>query len=273
MYAPWRGRTSASPRGSIHLAAVGLAQGAPKRLASGSDGEEALRETDRTQPPQSEGAPTRGEGGSARERARQCAYDSGSAGKSCRAARIQPPRREGLLMPARSLASQVGVAPTRRALVVSRATFYRRYGMAPEHQQPRAMPARALCESERERVLETLGSPRFVDRSPAEVVATLLDEGQYLCSERTIHRILAASEPVRERRSQLSHPNYTKPGVRMPRPPSGPKLPLRPHMVFTCAILPRTSTPSCQYGAPSPCKDSLTMISSSATPRLSSLKA
>ena len=48
MYAPGRGRTSASPRGSVHLASVGLAQGAPKRLASGSDGEETRRETSRT---------------------------------------------------------------------------------------------------------------------------------------------------------------------------------------------------------------------------------
>ena len=44
-----------------------------------------------------------------------------------------------------------------------------------------------------------------------EVVAMLLDEGQYLCSERTMYRILAASRPVRERRNQLTHPNYTKP--------------------------------------------------------------
>ena len=51
-----------------------------------------------------------------------------------------------------------------------------------------------------------LASPRFVDRSPAEVVATLLDEGQYLCAERTMYRILAANQPVRERRNQRSHP-------------------------------------------------------------------
>ena len=42
-----------------------------------------------------------------------------------------------------------------------------------------------------EQLRETLACPRFVDRSPAEIVATLLDEGQYLCSERTIYRILA----------------------------------------------------------------------------------
>ena len=73
------------------------------------------------------------------------------------------------------------------------------------------MPARALDRSEREHVLDVLGSARFVDRAPAEVVATLLDEGRYLCSERTMYRILAAEKPVRERRNQLSHPHYVKP--------------------------------------------------------------
>ena len=114
-------------------------------------------------------------------------------------------------MAAHSLALQVGVAPACRALGVPRATFYRRHRMVPGRQQPRPTPARALCEAERERVLDTLGGERFVDRSPAEVVATLLDEGQYLCSERTMYRILAANQPVRERRNQLTHPNYTKP--------------------------------------------------------------
>ena len=114
-------------------------------------------------------------------------------------------------MAAQGLASQVGVAPACRALGVSRATFYRRHKATPGHQQPRPTPARALCESEREQVLNVLASPRFVDRAPAEVVATLLDEGQYLCSERTMYRLLAANQPVRERRNQLEHPRYTKP--------------------------------------------------------------
>ena len=56
-----------------------------------------------------------------------------------------------------------------------------------------------------------LASPRFLDRSPGEVVATLLDEGRYLCSERTMYRFLGAEQPVRERRNQLSHPHYAKP--------------------------------------------------------------
>ena len=114
-------------------------------------------------------------------------------------------------MAAQELAQQVGVAPACAALGVSRATFYRRKRPAPGHQQPRPRPARALRESECARVVELLASPRFVDRSPAEVFATLLDEGQYLCSERTMYRILARSQPLRERRNQRQHPQYAKP--------------------------------------------------------------
>ena len=114
-------------------------------------------------------------------------------------------------MAAAELAVQVGVAPACRALGLARATFYRRRRPSPGRRQPRKMPARALDRSEREHVLDVLGSARFVDRAPAEVVATLLDEGRYLCSERTMYRILAAEKPVRERRNQLSHPHYVKP--------------------------------------------------------------
>lgn len=113
-------------------------------------------------------------------------------------------------MAAQELATRVGVAPACQALGVSRATFYRRQRPS-GRRQPRSTPARALCESEREHVLDVLASPRFVDRSPAEVVATLLEEGKYLCSERTMYRVLAASQPVRERRNQLQHPSYAKP--------------------------------------------------------------
>jgi putative transposase len=64
---------------------------------------------------------------------------------------------------------------------------------------------------ERQQVLDTLHSPRFRDRAPAEVVATLLDEGTYLASERTMYRILAAEGEAGERRNQLAHPAYAKP--------------------------------------------------------------
>ena len=112
---------------------------------------------------------------------------------------------------AEALATYVGVKPACDALRVARATFYRRRRPSTGHQQPRPTPARALSEKERDKVFNTLCSERFVDRSPAEVVATLLDEDVYLCSERTMYRVLASQVPVRERRAQRSHPEYQKP--------------------------------------------------------------
>ncbi len=109
------------------------------------------------------------------------------------------------------LAGHVGVKPACAALSVSRATFYRRLRPTTGHQQPRPTPARALSKQEQDEVYDILCSPRFVDRSPAEVKATLLDEGVYLASERTMYRVLASRAPVQERRAQRTHPEYKKP--------------------------------------------------------------
>jgi putative transposase len=68
-----------------------------------------------------------------------------------------------------------------------------------------------LSEEERERVLETLGSERFCDQSVRQVWAELMDEDTYLCSVRTMYRILAQNRGVRERRRQLRHPEYQRP--------------------------------------------------------------
>ena len=70
---------------------------------------------------------------------------------------------------------------------------------------------RALSEQQRQGVLDVLHSERFVDKSPAEVRAALFDEGRHLCSERTMYRILADADELRERRNQLRHPQYKKP--------------------------------------------------------------
>ena len=115
------------------------------------------------------------------------------------------------MIAARELSGQVGIQPACRALGVARATFYRRQKPSSGRKQPRPTPARALGAAERDKVNEILCSARFVDRAPAEVVATLLDEKTYLCSERTMYRILAANAPVKERRNQLRHPCYAKP--------------------------------------------------------------
>ncbi|MGH2959716.1 MAG: IS3 family transposase [Solirubrobacterales bacterium] len=105
--------------------------------------------------------------------------------------------------------TRVGVAPLCRALGSARATYYRRRSAKPP--ACRLPCPRALSRVERQAVLDTLHAPRFVDLSPAEVHATLLDEGTYLCSERTLYRILEANREVRERRDQRRHPVYTKP--------------------------------------------------------------
>ena len=99
---------------------------------------------------------------------------------------------------------RLGIAPTCAALGVSRATYYRR--RRPQRATPWRRPSRrALSAEERATVLAVLHEPRFVDLAPAEVYATLLDAGQYVCSERTMYRILAAHHEVRERRNQLRH--------------------------------------------------------------------
>ncbi len=110
------------------------------------------------------------------------------------------------------LASVVGTSAACAALAVSRATHYRRTrGPRLGPPVPRPRPARALTENERTTVLDLLHGERFVDASPAATYATLLDEGTYLASERTMYRILADAQEVRERRDQRRHPAYAKP--------------------------------------------------------------
>ena len=114
---------------------------------------------------------------------------------------------------ARELARSVGTSKACQALEISRASFYRwKKSMASDQEPlPRPRSVRGLTPNERQDVLDVLHSERFADKPPAEVYATLLDEGTYLCSIRTMYRILADSQEVRERRNQLRHPAYKKP--------------------------------------------------------------
>jgi len=104
----------------------------------------------------------------------------------------------------------VGVKAACESLAIPPSTWYR--SLQPKRElAPRPSPPRTLSEVERQAVLDALTSPRFVDMSPPAVYATLLDEGVYLCSIRTFYRILEENEQVRERRNQLTHPEYHKP--------------------------------------------------------------
>ena len=103
---------------------------------------------------------------------------------------------------------------------VSQASFYRRRRPAPSATppRPRVLSPRTLGVTERQAVLDVLHSERFIDQSPAEVHATLLEEQTYLCAPRTMYRVLAAAKEVRERRAQARHPAYTAPELVATRP-------------------------------------------------------
>ena len=134
---------------------------------------------------------------------------------------------------AAELAPQVGVTSACRVGNVSRPTYYRRFPAGRsgnDHELAGETVARvktktlakrshrALGEDEEQRVLNVLHNKQFMDRSPGQVYATLLDEGTYLCSERTMYRVLDKHGEIKERRNQRKHPNYKKPELLATKP-------------------------------------------------------
>jgi len=111
---------------------------------------------------------------------------------------------------AEAFGKSIGVQAACAALIVPRSSLYRARTPQVVRSSPK-ISARALSQIEKIKVREELNSERFQDRSPREVYATLMDEGRYLCSWRSMYRILDENKEVRERRNQLRHPNYTKP--------------------------------------------------------------
>ncbi|CAK0751447.1 transposase [Gammaproteobacteria bacterium] len=111
------------------------------------------------------------------------------------------------------LGREIGIEAACTVLEVNRARFYRIRARRerPMTPAPRPRPPLALSPEEEQLILNTLNSTRFMDQSPYQVYATLLDEGQYLGSIRSFYRILERHGELRERRDQLRHPTYTKP--------------------------------------------------------------
>ena len=111
----------------------------------------------------------------------------------------------------------MGTAAACAALGVARASVYRR--RQPARPPPaRLTPPRALDPGERQAVLKTLHRERFLDQAPAQVHATLLDEGTYLCSPRTMYRLLDAAGEIKERRDQVRRPHFAAPELLATRP-------------------------------------------------------
>ena len=110
------------------------------------------------------------------------------------------------------LSTEVGTVAACRSLDIARPTFYRRFETTIENTSvTRPAPPRALSVLERLEVLDVLHTDRFVDKAPTEVYATLLDEGIYHCSVRTMYRVLDEAGEIRERRDQARHPHYKAP--------------------------------------------------------------
>ena len=110
------------------------------------------------------------------------------------------------------LSREVGTVAACQSLDIARPTYYRRLGARIEETPaPRPAPPRALSALERQEVLDVLHTDRFVDKAPTEVYATLLDEGIYHCSVRTMYRVLEEAGEIRERRNQARHPQYKAP--------------------------------------------------------------
>ena len=110
------------------------------------------------------------------------------------------------------LSTKIGTAAACRSLDLARPTYYRR--LEPRIEETVALrpaPPRTLSVTERQAVLDVLHTDRFVDKAPTEVYATLLDEGTYHCSIRTMYRFLDDAGEVRERRDQAQHPHYKAP--------------------------------------------------------------
>ena len=111
---------------------------------------------------------------------------------------------------AQELSTQVGVTRACEVLTIPRSSFYRPKRRVSSTSQ-RPTPARALEPDQRFEVREILNGDRFCDQAPRQVWARLLDEGRYLCSWRTMYRILDSFAEVRQRRNQRRHPVYTQP--------------------------------------------------------------
>ena len=190
------------------------------RLSSGrGDGSRRIRSRRRTRAAAQVGA-HRGGAGEGAEGDRGAGKRLRASGAAARAqGRAESEHQAMIEQTVHELTPIVGTRPACRALGASSATIYRR--RRPPEPRPRR-PRQARPGRSRSRtggVLDVLHSERFVDASPAQVWATLLDEGRYLASERTMYRLLAARHGgVRERRDQLAHPPYARPELLAERP-------------------------------------------------------
>ena len=126
-----------------------------------------------------------------------------------------------MMLAVAELTPHVGLSSACQAFALNRGFVYRdraRRRVTGSRRVSRARPPLAFSGAERELLLGLLDSERFADVAPAAVFATLLDEGRYHGSIRTMYRLLAAQSQTGERRRQRIHPLYAKPELLAIRP-------------------------------------------------------
>lgn len=94
---------------------------------------------------------------------------------------------------------------------VARASYYRSLVKDGMPEPGSVRPKHAIQQEEEKHILDVLHSESFIDKAPYEIFAQLLDQGIYLCSIRTMYRILERHQEVKERRQIARHPKYSKP--------------------------------------------------------------
>jgi len=109
------------------------------------------------------------------------------------------------------LAQHTTIISACEGLAIPRSSFYRSMQPNVVGLPVKRKSGLALKEEERQQVLDTLHSERFVDQTPYEIYARLMDEGHYLCSIRTMYRILNEEKEVKERRKGHRQKHYKKP--------------------------------------------------------------
>jgi putative transposase len=119
------------------------------------------------------------------------------------------------------LAEQTSTATACALLGKPRGSHYRDrrpVPLVPAQRTPRASPPNALSAAEQDEIIKVLTGPRFCDKSVAQTWATLLDEGVYLASMSTMHRLLRLIGQAGDRRDQAAHPARARPELMATKP-------------------------------------------------------
>jgi len=113
---------------------------------------------------------------------------------------------------ANNLSKQIGTKAACSVFSLPRSSYYYQYGYS-EYTAliDRKLPDSAYLPSERENILMIMNSEQYMDKTPYEIYASQLDKGNYLCSVRTMYRILEENNQLKERRSIKRSNNYQKP--------------------------------------------------------------